>query len=269
MRNSTAPRLTFSSRLTFVCCFLLSFAMLSGLAPAQDKNWDYYKTILDKGMFPPKPKPKVEPPKVEPPKYEPPPPNWKINYKVNMVYKHFSSGEYSVGVQNIKGENGLPVNMFLKKGETHEGEGITIDDVIEDDEDNITVIKITKDGATEEYELASSVAAPGAASRKPTPTTRGSRPPTISRSRPPTPQTSSYRRPSTPTARPKISGKDVQKHLQEYQMEVIRKGLPLLPVALPDDKIQQLKSEGLAVDDNKDNTSSNQSSGRSRFSRGR
>jgi len=247
---------------------LLAFGFLSAsaltVAQAQEKNYDYYKTILDKGMFPAKPPPPPPPPP-DAPKYEPPPPNWKINYKVNMVYKHFSSGVFSVGVQNIKGENGKPVNMFLKKGETHDGEGITIEDVLEDDEDNITVVKISKNGQTEEYELASNVAAPGAAARaRPTPS-RG-RTPTISRSRPPTPQASSYRRPSTPTARPQISGKDVQKHLQEYQMEVIRKGLPLLPVALPDDKIKQLQSEGLAVEENSANS---QPSSRDRGRRGR
>lgn len=249
--------------------FLLAVGFLAASAfsvQAQEKNYEYYKTILDKGMFPAKPPP---PPEKKPePVYEAPPPNWKINYKVNMVYKHFSSGVFSVGVQNIKGENGKPVNMFLKKGETHDGEGITIEDVLEDDEDNITVVMISKNGQTEEYELASNVASPGAAPRaRPTAPSR-SRTPTISRSRPSTPQTSSYRRPSTPTARPQISGKDVQKHLQEYQMEVIRKGLPLLPVALPDDKIKQLQSEGLAVEEKAAN-SQPQPSGRSRFGRGR
>ena len=248
---------------------LLAFGFLSAsalnVAQAQEKNYEYYKTILDKGMFPEKPKP--VPPAKEEPKYEPPPPNWKINYKVNMVYKHFSSGVYSVGVQNIKGEKGKPVNMVLKKGETHDGEGITIEEVIEDDEDNITVVMISKNGQTEEYELGSSVAKPGSSPQARPSSSRGRPAPTISRSRPPTPQTSSYRRPSTPTARPQISGKDVQKHLQEYQMEVIRKGLPLLPVALPDDKIKQLQSEGLAVEETRG--SSQPSAGRGSRGRGR
>jgi len=37
---------------------------------------------------------------------------------------------------------------------------------------------------------------------------------------------------------------EVHRHLQEYQMEVIRKGLPLLPQALDPAKIEQLKKEG-------------------------
>lgn len=231
---------------------LLALSLLSVAVPcfvpsasAEEKNWEYYSSILTKGMFPEKPKPKPTPPPPPPPP-APPPPNWKINYKVNMLYKQLRTGDMIVGVQNIKGPNGKPLNMTLKKGETHADEGITISDIVE--EEDYTIVKITKDGITEDYELGRKSASPGSAPRAPTRTSTrpGSRPaPRISRSRPPTPTPSRFNRPSS---KPQISGKNVEKHLQEYQMEVIRKGLPLLPVALDQSRIDQLKKEGLVTE---------------------
>ena len=40
------------------------------------------------------------------------------------------------------------------------------------------------------------------------------------------------------------SGEELEKHLQNYQMEVIRQGLPPLPVQLTADRDAQLVSEG-------------------------
>lgn len=42
---------------------------------------------------------------------------------------------------------------------------------------------------------------------------------------------------------------DVQNRLQELQMETIRKGLPLLPIRLSDEQIEQLRKEGLVIDE--------------------
>lgn len=50
-----------------------------------------------------------------------------------------------------------------------------------------------------------------------------------------------------PTEIPKAmyTGEELEKHLQDYQMEVIRQGLPPLPVQLTPDRDSQLVSEGL------------------------
>jgi len=44
--------------------------------------------------------------------------------------------------------------------------------------------------------------------------------------------------------KPVYSGAELEKHLQEYQMEVIREGLPPLPVQLSPDRDAQLVAEG-------------------------
>jgi hypothetical protein len=52
--------------------------------------------------------------------------------------------------------------------------------------------------------------------------------------------------------KPMYSGEELEKHLQEYQMEVIRQGLPPLPVQLTADRDAQLVTEGFLppVDEN-------------------
>lgn len=49
---------------------------------------------------------------------------------------------------------------------------------------------------------------------------------------------------NTPTA-PRLSGAELEKHLQEYQMEVIRKGLPPLPIPLTPEMDTKLVQEGV------------------------
>ena len=44
--------------------------------------------------------------------------------------------------------------------------------------------------------------------------------------------------------KPIYTGEELEKHLQDYQMEVIRQGLPPLPVQLTPDRDAQLVSEG-------------------------
>ncbi len=44
--------------------------------------------------------------------------------------------------------------------------------------------------------------------------------------------------------KPKYTGAELEKHLQEYQMKVIREGLPPLPVQLSPDRDAQLVAEG-------------------------
>ena len=44
--------------------------------------------------------------------------------------------------------------------------------------------------------------------------------------------------------KPMYTGEELEKHLQNYQMEVIRQGLPPLPVQLTPDRDAQLVAEG-------------------------
>ena len=47
-----------------------------------------------------------------------------------------------------------------------------------------------------------------------------------------------------PPPTPKYTGEELEKHLNEYQMEVIRQGMPPLPVQLSPDRDAQLVAEG-------------------------
>ena len=48
-----------------------------------------------------------------------------------------------------------------------------------------------------------------------------------------------------PPAQPKYTGEELERHLQEYQMEVIRQGLPPLPIPLTPEMDNQLVAEGV------------------------
>ncbi len=48
-----------------------------------------------------------------------------------------------------------------------------------------------------------------------------------------------------PPPQPKYTGDELEKHLKEYQMEVIRQGLPPLPIPLTPEMDDQLVSEGV------------------------
>lgn len=51
--------------------------------------------------------------------------------------------------------------------------------------------------------------------------------------------------PQPPPPEPKYTGPELEKHLQEYQMEVIRQGLPPLPIPLTPEMDRQLIQEGV------------------------
>ena len=48
-----------------------------------------------------------------------------------------------------------------------------------------------------------------------------------------------------PPPEPKYSGEELEKHLQDYQMDVIRQGLPPLPIPLTPEQDDQLVKEGI------------------------
>ena len=216
---------------------------------AADKGWDHYKKILDKGMFPKvpvaKPPTKAAPapaPAVQGPK-------WEIDYKITTVYEHFRTGEIMVGVQNVTNQK----NFLLRPGQKANGDKIKIETVTRGEtSDDPIVVELTNVEASETkpFDFTTAVAMPvsaptRSASRGPTRTTSSSRggPPPRSGIRP---SGSSYHR---SVSTPKLSGQQIEKHLQDYQKEVIKKGLPLLPVALPEKDIRELQAQGHVVED--------------------
>jgi hypothetical protein len=53
------------------------------------------------------------------------------------------------------------------------------------------------------------------------------------------------RRRAKPPPKPKYTGEELEKHLQDYQMDVIRQGLPPLPVPLTEAMDNALVEEGV------------------------
>lgn len=220
----------------------LLLALLIALCPfagAEEKGWDYYKTILDKGMFPKAP---VAPPpgSAAPPPVAPPPPKWEIDYKITTVYEHFKTGEIMIGIQNIKNQR----NMLLRQGELSKEEGLKVEKVNSGDQP--MTIELSKNGEVHPFEFASSVASLSGSSR-PAPAASGGRSTMPSRSSgrgPIRPSGSSYYQAPEKTAQPAMNGAEIEKHLIQYQKEVIKKGLPLLPVGLPDADIKDLERGG-------------------------
>jgi len=51
--------------------------------------------------------------------------------------------------------------------------------------------------------------------------------------------------PPPPLPEPKLTGAELQKHLEDYQLEVIRQGLPPLPIPLTPEMDQKLVQEGI------------------------
>lgn len=91
-------------------------------------------------------------------------------------------------------------------------------------------------------------AAPGVAGAKPTSGdshrhNHGSSP--IPPPTPPVPMNMGTARMVIPSAEPKLKGEELEKHLRDYQMEVIRQGLPPLPIPLTQEMDQKLVNEGV------------------------
>ncbi len=53
------------------------------------------------------------------------------------------------------------------------------------------------------------------------------------------------RRRAEPPPEPRLTGEELEQHLKEYQMEVIRQGLPPLPIPLTEEMDRQLVEEGI------------------------
>ena len=107
--------------------------------------------------------------------------------------------------------------------------------------------KATLSLGEEEVELTMDAGSAPAAPAKPTPKTSTRKTfaskftPVVTRRSSRTSRTSAIKRPPTP----KYTGAELKKHLQEYNMEVIRKGMPPLPIPLTQEQDDLLVKEGI------------------------
>lgn len=145
-------------------------------------------------------------------------------------------GEPRVGFQNLSPKPGESASSVIMVGESFMGMKLKTVDI-----NNAAAVLERSDGRQITFRLAKQQIAP---------------PPVAAPQRPSRPSGSEYRRPSRPATpppapQPQLSAEEqeerraeIRRNLQEYQMEVIRKGMPPLPVPLTPEMDDQLVSEG-------------------------
>lgn len=145
------------------------------------------------------------------------------------------SGEVRAGFQNLKAAKGDPKSIMLMVGESFKGMQLKGIDLA----NNSATLNINGKAVT--FELAKAPAAKAAPAKKPTATPRrfgrGFQPKPAAPAKPPEPQL-------TPEEKA-AKRAEVQENLRQYQMEVIRAGMPPLPIPLTKDMDDQLVSEGI------------------------
>jgi hypothetical protein len=144
------------------------------------------------------------------------------------------SGEIRAGFQNLKARPGQPQSIMLMVGESHNGMKLSDIDI----ENNSATLSLNGKPVT--FELTKSAAPAPAAKVAAQPARRfgtGFRPKPPEQPKEPEPQLS----PEEQAA----NREEIRENLRQYQMEVIRSGMPPLPIPLTKDMDDQLVAEGI------------------------
>jgi hypothetical protein len=152
------------------------------------------------------------------------------------------SGDVRAGFQNIKAKPGESKSVMLMVGESFRAMKL-----LEVDIENSTAT-LQYQGKPLTFELSRGTAATKAAAKKPQPPTQPQRRfgGGFRRSTPPAEQ--AQPQPTVPKESPEEQAQrqaEVRENLQQYQMEVIRSGMPPLPIALTPEMDDQLVAEGV------------------------
>lgn len=203
---------------------VLLAALLAGGARGEIPAFDRYQVILDRKPFgePPPPESLVRP--------VPPSESFAKNLRLCALLE-VEDGGIRVGLVNLQSNQ----NFFLGVGDVEEGIELVSADY--DDEEAVlrkgsemAVIKLQSGDIQPLTQAQHEARVKELQSRRPTYAERR-------RAR-----EAARRKPVEP---PKYTGEELEKHLKEYQMEVIRQGLPPLPIPLTPEMDQQLVDEGV------------------------
>jgi len=200
------------------------------------EDWTRYENILKRAPFGAEPVIDNSPPpiNVAPP---PPPPNWKKDYVVTT----FMSDEKKtkVGFKNVVKNT----TFILSLGETEEEDGLKL--VRVDTSDKAAVlIEVQKDGVTEDLEVERRGAKPVSAGQK-VPSTKDSRSRLLGPSGRPTGRSFSMNK-----GKPQnVNGAELENSLRKYNEQIIRDGLPPLPIPLTPDQQNRLSADGIISND--------------------
>ena len=154
------------------------------------------------------------------------------------------TGDVRAGFQNIKAKPGEPKSVMLMVGESFRAM-------------KLLEINIENSSATLQYqgkpvtfELTKAKAATQAAAKKPQPPTQPQRRfgGGFRRNTPPAEKAQVSPQPKVPQVSPEektLRQQEIRENLQQYQMEVLRSGMPPLPIALTPEMDDQLVAEGV------------------------
>ncbi len=226
----------------FAAISMISLLASQVLAETVALSFDRYEGILVRKPFGDLPPP-VTPPAPPPPK----PPEIPKSYRLCSIVQE-DDGTLKVGLIDLRTQKAV----VLSPGGPAEN-GLQVLEASYDKEtatlqlgDEVQILELKSGTATQVTPGQTAPAAPALAAP---PTTHMTPPP-----QPPSPGMSYAERrrqrlleqqepPAAP--QPKYTGQALQKHLQDYQMEVIRQGLPPLPIPLTPEQDSQLVKEGV------------------------
>lgn len=208
---------------SLMACFAFAGSLALGATP----GFDRYEVILTRKPFgapPPAPEP-VRPP---PPK----PDSFAMSLRLSMILES-EDGEIRVGIVDTRNNK----SFVLRVGEPQEGYEL----VSASYEDGEAVLRQGEDMALLDISKSSfeEIAPSEQPQRLDAARTRSSY---AERRRARAEQL--QREAAQPPPEPKYTGAELERHLSEYQMEVIRQGLPPLPIPLTPEQDDQLVAEG-------------------------
>lgn len=204
----------------------LLIAMVSATAASGDiPPFDRYQVIIDRKPFgAPPPIPEQKPTAT----VIPPEQSFARAMRLSMIVKDNETGEIKVGIV----DDAAKTSLTLRVGEEDQGVELVSADYEAEE-------AVLRKGA----EMA--IVKLGAGAIKPLPPSK-SRTDT-SRRGPPRMPTRTAKAPEKPAApvQPRYTGEELRKHLQDYNVEVIKQGLPPLPIQLTPAQDAQLVREGV------------------------
>jgi hypothetical protein len=209
---------------------LLPLVLAAALPSPALQDFSHYEVILQKQIFG-KPPPE---PVATPVAATPPGPSWITDYRLAMLVDE-GGGQVRAGLVHLRDNSTVSLGL----NETHKDTGIQLLSADIAQSSAVFIKGADKQPITMAAAGAIPVAAAPAANPSRLPQAGpGRRFGGSGRSMPPPPA------PAQPVE-PKLTGAALEAHLQEYQKEVLRKGMPPLPVALTPENDAQLVQEGV------------------------
>ncbi|MFH0953181.1 MAG: hypothetical protein V1873_02505 [Verrucomicrobiota bacterium] len=213
---------------------LLALVLAATAARADVPGFERYQVILDRKPFGEPPPQPVVPSTIAPEQ------SFARNIRMSALLES-NDGEIRIGLIDLQSNQ----NFFLGVGDVENGVELVSADYEKEEAvikkgDEMALIKLQSGDIqplTPEQQREQMNQPPPSSSRRPSYAERRLARQQQRQQTPPAPQ--------APPPQPKYTGEELEKHLRDYQMEVIRQGLPPLPIPLTPEMDQQLVTEGV------------------------